>query len=73
MSERGFLISGSPIDDNFTGTCLSSITVVYENSAMELQRGWAINYQGEKIDFFEAQRHEVNIKIFQHHSCSVIP
>lgn len=41
------------------GSCLQSITVVYESSAIELQRGWSINYLGEKIDFFETQQHDV--------------
>ena len=40
------------------GSCLQSVTIVYESSAIELQRGWSINHLGTKIDFFETQQHE---------------
>ena len=42
------------------GSCLESVTIVYKSNIIELQRGWAINYKGEKIDFFETQQHEVS-------------
>ena len=48
---------------------MQSVTIVYESSAIELQRGWSINHLGNKIDFFETQQHEVGrlgcIKIFK--------
>ncbi|KAL5247699.1 hypothetical protein ACHWQZ_G019551 [Mnemiopsis leidyi] len=41
------------------GSCLQSVTIVYDSSAIELQRGWSINHMGNKIDFFETQQNEV--------------